>query len=228
MTARTTDPEPAALGLEGDGVRDGVGAGAIVPAAGLAGVAENPEPVGAVVRLVAYALDALLLVVVIYVVALVLRAAIGPTIRFTDADGVPRVLVDRLHVVINAVAATLVAGAWFVGSWLRFGGTPGQRILGMRVVRVDGSGRLGPGQAVGRWLLLGTPLGLLSALLGPPNALSFVLVMAIALWFALLYVSTARGRRKRGLHDRITGSVVVRRLVARPAAETDRVPPPAS
>jgi uncharacterized RDD family membrane protein YckC len=207
MTERTADPAPAV---------------------GLAGLAEDPEPVGAVVRLVAYALDALLLVVLIYVVALMLRAVIGPTIRFTDADGVPRLLVDRLHVVINAVAATLVAGAWFVGSWLRFGGTPGQRVLGMRVVRVDGGGALGPGQAVGRWLLLGTPLGLISTLLGPPSTLSFILVVAIAFWFALLYVSTARGRRKRGIHDRITGTVVVRRSAARPPAGIAPEAPPAS
>ena len=198
MTERTADPAPAVS---------------------LAGFAEDLQPVGAVVRLVAYALDAVLLVVLIYVVALALRAVIGPTIRFTDTDGVPRVLVDRLHVVINAVAATVVAGAWFVGSWLRFGGTPGQRLLGMRVVRLDDGGRLRPGQAVGRWLLLGTPLGLISTLLGPPSTLSFILVVAIAFWFALLYVSTARNRRKRGIHDRITGTVVVRPSVARPASD---------
>src|SRR5260370_1188687 len=78
-------------------------------------------------------------------------------------------------------------------------------------VGIDGSGGLRPGQAVGRWLLLGTPLGLVSTLLGPPNTLSIVLLVAIAFWFALLFVSTARGPRKRGFHDRITGSVVVRR-----------------
>jgi uncharacterized RDD family membrane protein YckC len=220
MTERTTNLTAEPVGIDGHR--------AIVPPVDLAPMAGGPEPAGAVIRLVAYAVDALLLVVLIYVVALVLRAAIGPTIRFTDADGVPRVLVDRLHVVINAVAATLVAGAWFVGSWLRFGGTPGQRLLGVRVVRVDGSGGLRPGQAVGRWLLLGTPLGLISTVLGPPSALSVVLLAAIAFWFALLYVSTARGPRKRGFHDRLTGSVVVRGRSQGAAAKPDSVMPPAS
>jgi uncharacterized RDD family membrane protein YckC len=212
MTERTTNRTPDAVAIDGND--------AIVPPVGLASMAADPEPAGALIRLVAYAVDALLLVVLIYVVALVLRAAIGPTIRFTDADGVPRVLVDRFHVVINSVAATLLAGAWFVGSWLRFGRTPGQRLLGVRVVRVDGSGKLRPGQAVGRWLLLWTPLGLISTLLGPPNTLSVVLLLAIAFWFALLFVSTVRGPRKRGLHDRITGSVVVRRRAPGAVRET--------
>ena len=215
MTERTTNPLPEPVGLDGSG---------IVPSVGLASVAEDLEPVGAVIRLVAYALDALLLVVAIYVVALVLRAAIGPTLRITESAGVPRIQVDRLHSVINSVAATIVAGAYFVGSWLRSGATPGQRLLGMRVVRIEGEGRLRPGQAVGRWLLLGTPLGLISTLIGPPSVVGGVLAVAIALWFALLFVSTARGQRKRGYHDRITGSVVVRRRVP-PPHEPDLVIP---
>jgi uncharacterized RDD family membrane protein YckC len=203
MTERTTAAAPSPISIDGDG--------AIVPPVGLPAFAENPEPAGAMIRLVGYALDALLLAVAIYVVALVLRAAIGPTLRITESAGVPRIQVDRLHSVINSVAATLVAGAYFVGSWLRSGATPGQRLLGMRVVRIEGEGRLRPGQAVGRWLLLGTPLGLISTLLGPPSVIGGVLAVAIALWFALLFISTARGPRKRGFHDRITGSVVVRR-----------------
>jgi uncharacterized RDD family membrane protein YckC len=203
MTERTTASAPSPVSIDGDG--------SIVPPVGLPAFAEDPEPAGALIRFVAYALDALLLAVAIYVVALVLRAAIGPTLRITESAGVPRIQVDRLHSVINSVAATLMAGAYFVGSWLRSGATPGQRLLGMRVVRIEGEGRLRPGQAVGRWLLLGTPLGLISTLLGPPSVIGAVLVVAIALWFALLFISTTRGPRKRGFHDRITGSVVIRR-----------------
>jgi uncharacterized RDD family membrane protein YckC len=208
LTERTTDPavSPVSLGLDGVGVT--------VPPVDPATLVDAAEPVGAFIRLVAYMLDALVLVVAIYVVALILRAAIGPTLTFTDAAGVPRVQIDRLHSVINSVAATLVAGVYFAGSWLRFGATLGQRLIGARVERVDGTGRLRPAQAVARWLLLGTPLGLISTVLGPPSALSVILVLAIAFWFALLFVSTARSRRKRGLHDRITGTTVVRRRAA--------------
>src|SRR4051794_4547408 len=101
MTERTTaDPASPAVSLEGSG--------SVPTPVDLAGLADNAQPVGAVIRLLAYALDAVLLVVAIYIVAVVLRAGIGPTLRITDSAGVPRVQVDRLHSVINSLAATLV------------------------------------------------------------------------------------------------------------------------
>jgi RDD family. len=171
---------------------------------------DDPDRVGALIRLAAYALDALILAVAIYIVALVLRAALGPTLRITDVGGVQRIQVDRLRTVVNAVAATIVTGTYFVGWWLRSGSTPGQRLIRARVEQADGSGRLRLGQAVGRWLLLGTPLGLLATLVGPPSAFGLFFVAYIATWDAVLFVTTARHRRKRGLHDRLSGSIVRR------------------
>jgi len=213
MAERTTaDPGPPAVSLEGSG--------SIPTPVDLVGFGDNPQPVGALIRLLAYALDAVLLVVAIYVVAVVLRAAIGPTLRITDSAGVPRVQVDRLHSVINSLAATSVAGVYFVGSWLGFGSTPGQRLIGARVVRADGEGHLGLGPAAARWLLLGTPLGLISTVAGPSAASSVIPVALLAAWSAVLYVSTARSRTKRGLHDRITGSIVVRSRASQAPGET--------
>jgi uncharacterized RDD family membrane protein YckC len=169
------------------------------------------------VRLVAYVLDALMIAVAIYLVALVLRAAIGPTIRITDVDGVPRVRVDRLRSVVDAMSATTVTGLYFVTSWLRLGGTPIQRLIGVRVERADGGGRLQPRQAVGRWLMLGAPFGLISTLLVPEPLLGALLALLIAAWYAVLLVTTARDRRKRGLHDRAVGSIVLRGRAARSA-----------
>jgi uncharacterized RDD family membrane protein YckC len=216
MTERTTtDPGPPAVGLDGSGT-----IAPVDPAA----FADNAQPVGAMIRLLAYAVDAVLLVVVIYVVALVLRAAIGPTLRITDSSGVPRVQIDRLHSLINSLAATFVAGVYFAGSWLRFGRTIGQRLIGARVVRVDGEGHLGPGPAAARWLLLGTPLGLIATIVGPSAASSVIPVALLATWSAVLYVSTARSRTRRGFHDRMTGSIVVRRSARR--ADPGRVSAP--
>jgi uncharacterized RDD family membrane protein YckC len=171
---------------------------------------DEGTPVGAVVRLVAYLLDALIIAIAIYLVALALRAVIGPTIRITDVEGVPRIRVDRLRTIIDAASATTIAGAYFVLSWLRLGGTPMQRVVGARVERVDG-GRLHPRQALGRWLVLGAPFGLISTLLLPTPLFGAILALAIALWYAILFITTARDRGKRGLHDRAAGSVVRRR-----------------
>jgi len=67
------------------------------------------------------------------------------------------------------------------------------------------------GQAVGRWLMLGAPFGLVSTLLVPLPILSATLALVIAVWYAILFVTTARNREKRGLHDRVSGSAVRRR-----------------
>jgi uncharacterized RDD family membrane protein YckC len=172
---------------------------------------EDGMPVGALVRLVAYLVDAVIIAVVIYLVALVLRALIGPTIRITEFEGAPLVRVDRLRSIVDVVSATTVAGVYFVVSWVRLGGTPMQRLFGMHVERVDDRGRLHPRQAIGRWLLLGAPFGLISTLLFPTPLLGAILALAIAAWYAVLFITTARDRRKRGLHDRAAGSMVRRR-----------------
>jgi hypothetical protein len=167
--------------------------------------------VGVVVRLVAYVLDALLLALAIYVVVLLLHALVGPTVRIAEVDGVPRLSVDRLRSVVDAVVATAVAGAYFVGSWLAFRGTPALRLVRARVERADGGGRLALGSAFKRWLMLGAPFGLLSTLVLPMPWLGAILAVVIAFWNLVLLVTTARDRRKRGLHDRVADSIVLRR-----------------
>jgi uncharacterized RDD family membrane protein YckC len=186
---------------------------------------EEGMPVGALVRLLAYLVDAIIIAIVIYLVALVLRALLGPTIRITEFEGAPLVRVDRLRSVVDVVSATTVAGAYFVVSWVRLGGTPMQRLFGMHVERVDDGGSLRPRQAIGRWLLLGAPFGLISTLLFPTPLLGAILDLAIAVWYAVLFITTVRDRRKRGLHDRAAGSMVRRRRRGGSDGEmTDRRP----
>ena len=172
---------------------------------------DDARGVGVVVRLVAYLLDALIVALGIYVVVLLLHALIGPTVRIAEVDGVPRLSVDRLRSLIDTAVATALAGTYFVGSWLAWGGTPAQRLVRARVERADGGGRLGLGSAIKRWLLLGAPFGLLSTLLLPIPALGAFLAVVIGFWHLALLVTTARDRRKRGLHDRLAGSIVLRR-----------------
>lgn len=197
MTERTTIA-PAPPGAVGRGAHD------LMPV-------EAVRPVGVAVRLAAYLLDALIVSLAIYLVAVALRAVAGPTIRITDVDGVPRLSVDRLRSVVDSAAATTVAGTYFVASWLGLGGTPMQRLVGARVERADGGGRLHARQAMGRWFLLGAPFGLMSTLVLPVPLMGAILSLVIGIWYAILFVTTALDRRKRGLHDRVTGSMVRRR-----------------
>jgi uncharacterized RDD family membrane protein YckC len=207
MTERTTNV--GAASAEADVTRvDALPAGVSEPAP--AGVSE-PAPVGAVARLFAYLIDAVIVAVAIYVVALGLRAILGPTIRFIEVGGNLQVLVNRPRSIVDAAIATAIAGAYFVGSWLTTGRTPGQQLIRARVVAASSGGRLRPGQALVRWLLLGAPVGLVTVILGPPPLVSAVISGLLACWYLVLFATTALDRRKRGLHDRLARSVVGRR-----------------
>ncbi len=173
--------------------------------------AADVRVVGAVARLVAYVLDALLVALATYVVLLLLHTFIGPTVRITDVDGVPRLSVDRVRFIVDTLVATGMSAAYFVGSWLTWGRTPAQRVIRARVERAADGGRLWPIAAVTRWLLLGAPFGLISALLLPGPGSGAILGVVIALYYAVLFITTARDARKRGLHDRVAGSIVRRR-----------------
>ena len=67
-------------------------------------------PVGALVRLLAYLVDAVIIAIVIYLVALVLRALLGPTIRITEFEGAPLVRVaERLLQSLERLDALVAA-----------------------------------------------------------------------------------------------------------------------
>ncbi len=128
-----------------------------------------------------------------------------------------------LPILIHAGSSAVVA-VWF---WLRFRATPGQMMLGLfTVTRTEGL-PLGRSQALLRWLLLFGPATILTgsgsaALLylraavaegdarGANLVAATITVVALA-WYGLLAASIAGDRRGRGLHDKLAGSVVVRR-----------------
>jgi len=90
-----------------------------------------------------------------------------------------------------AAAATglgvLLHAVYFVGFVSGCGQTPGKMLLGMRVVRRDGGG-VGGGRALGRWM----GYGLVFATLG------------------LGWIVAVFDAERRGVHDRIAGTRVVR------------------
>jgi RDD family len=149
---------------------------------------------------------------IIFVVVAVVTRILGPTLRITTVDGVPRVSVDIARAAINAAVATLVTGLYFVGGWIVGGATPIQRLVGLRVRRASDAGRLALRPALLRWLVMGAPFGLISVVLLPWPILGAGLGVVVAAWYAVLLVSTVRGQRKRGIHDRVAGSEVVREV----------------
>jgi uncharacterized RDD family membrane protein YckC len=88
--------------------------------------------------------------------------------------------------VIGAVLAVLWAVGYFVGFWSATGQTPGDRVMQVRVVTADGE-RVKPGRGVLRFI------GLILAAL--PLFAGYLLILF--------------DRRRRGLQDRLAGTVVI-------------------
>ena len=162
-------------------------------------------------RTVALLVDAVLLTVVVFVAAIVVSVLIGPAVEFNSAADTVQdaVTVDRGVATVDAMLSILLSAAYFAWSWMALGGSPGQRLMGMRVGAEASGAQLTTGQALVRWALLGAPFGIAAlittAFSGPGN--TAVNVMMIA-WYALLLVTTARSPTKQGVHDRIARTVV--------------------
>ena len=87
------------------------------------------------------------------------------------------------------LVSMIVTPTYFIGFWATIGQTVGMKLLGLRVVRNSDGGRLGFGRAVLR--LVGFSIS------------------CIPLYLGLIWV--AFDSRKRGWHDLIAGSAVIRR-----------------
>jgi uncharacterized RDD family membrane protein YckC len=130
---------------------------------------------GLATRTVAFLLDLMLLAV-----AFVVVGALAGLVVSLVGDVSAATLAGLL-----GVSWTLAALAYFTFFWSTTGQTPGLRVLGQHVVRVDG-GRIGPGRAALRFLIL---------------TFGFVVLLGGVL---LILVDD----RRRGLHDVLTGTVV--------------------
>jgi len=177
-------------------------------------------------RLVAYVLDALILTIAIFLVAAVVGAIAGPTIRIDAAEEID---VDDRMVVVNAVIGCALNAGYFIVSWTRLQASPGQRLLAIGLVSAADEASISIAQALVRWLLLGAPFATATVLGLAVPAAALVLMLAALAWYVCLLVTTARSPRKQGLHDRGAGTVVVKALplaigpAAASVAEAERV-----
>ncbi|HEY6609411.1 MAG TPA: RDD family protein [Candidatus Limnocylindria bacterium] len=164
-------------------------------------------------RLVAYVIDCLLVAIIGFGVAALVSAVAGAALTVeAPADGLTELVLDPARFALQAAAVTVASALYFTagwsGPWLA---TLGQRAVRVQVIDADVGGPLGAPRAVGRWLALGAPLGLLAALVVQSAPLWLLVVAIGAAWSVVLLVSSWRNARRRGLHDRLVGSVVVHR-----------------
>jgi uncharacterized RDD family membrane protein YckC len=176
-------------------------------------------------RVVAFFLDGFVLVPVWVLYAVVLDAVFGPLVASDPGGaGVVVVAVDAPRVALELALTLLTDAAYYAGSWVRWGMTPGQRAFGVAVRLAEPGpspapdGRrppnLGPDRvpvqvATVRWAVLQV-LPLCVGSLGSAGALSIGTVAGItAGWSCLLLLSAAADPMRRAVHDRVAGTVVV-------------------
>jgi uncharacterized RDD family membrane protein YckC len=147
---------------------------------------------GLATRTVAFALDAVIINVVAWGVAAVV--AVGLSLL-----KVP----DEVVTVMAAIGAAIAIAwsiAYFAYFWSATGQTPGDRLLGLQVLRAEGGEPPHLGRAVVRVLCL--PLSAI------PLCAGFLMILVDS--------------RRRGLHDHIAGTVVI--YVREPEPAPTRVP----
>ena len=162
-----------------------------------AGPAPGYEFGGFGARLVAYIVDALILAVVVGGLVTLASVAIVGTdlgldivngdIQVDGADLSAGAVIAMVAVILVAIVIGLLYFPWF---WARGGSTPGMRLFGLVVVRDTDGAPIGWGTALLR--LVGW----------------YVSSLVFYIGFIWIFVD----KRRRGWHDLIAGTVVIRRI----------------
>jgi len=161
-------------------------------------------------RLAAYLVDAVLLTAILFIAFIGFGALVGPPIELRADAGDWLAAIDVGRAELAALMSAVISMAYFVGSWVLLPATPGQRLLGLRVRRSPDSGRLSAGQATLRWALLLGPLYVSEIAGAPVPELRAPLFLLAAFWYAVLWITTVWSPSRRGLHDRWSGSAVLK------------------
>jgi uncharacterized RDD family membrane protein YckC len=175
-------------------------------------------PVGSLRRRsAAYIVDSLIVGVAYVALAAFFDGVFGRLVEATpDGTALVVVAVNPARVVLELTTTLVIDALYFAGCWSRWGATPAQRALRLRVRMADGTpprpdepDALPIEAGWRRWAVLAT-LPIAVGSLAASGAFDLdVLIVVNGLWFLLLFVSTAIDPLRRGLHDRVAGTVVV-------------------
>jgi uncharacterized RDD family membrane protein YckC len=157
------------------------------------------------IRIGAYIIDLVILVIVGIIVNLFLAAILIGALFATGGGGA--VIVGLVILVVNV----LLAGAYFVYTWTTMKASPGQRMLGlMTVSEADGSA-LSQNQAIMRYLVMFAPGYIGSLASNVVGGFIGLLLSLVGLgWTIYLIYTTANDPKRQGFHDKYVKSVVVK------------------
>jgi uncharacterized RDD family membrane protein YckC len=160
-------------------------------------------------RAVAYIIDAIILFVINLVIGLILGTFLPAATFNPDPSNIfGAIEVNYTTVLVTTLVSLAINGLYFIYSWTAMRGSPGQKALGMQVTNPDGA-TVTQGQAFKRWIFLGAPFGLASAL-NPIPVLGWLIALAGFAYFIYLLWSTAQSPTKQGFHDVQANTIVVK------------------
>jgi hypothetical protein len=167
-------------------------------------------------RLLAWTVDVVLVTALVFVGVTVVDAVFGPAVSFHPEAATLRdtVAVDKGTVAVNALIATGLSAAYFVVPWALWSGSPAQLALRLRVRGGAGGEPLPVGRAITRWVLLFPPFATVSALAAGVPLLGWFVWGGALVWYVVLLLTAARSETNRGLHDRLSGSLVCKSRAA--------------
>jgi uncharacterized RDD family membrane protein YckC len=178
-------------------------------------------------RSAAYLVDSLVIGLAYLVLGILFDSIFGPLVAASpDGQTLVVVAVNPLRVVLELTATLVVDALYFAGCWSRWGATPAQRALRIRVVLEHAAGSAAAGSAATgsahdtsvalpleaagrRWAVLAVLPIATGSLAGSGAIDASVLAVVNGAWFLLLLASTATDPLRRGLHDRVAGTIVV-------------------
>ncbi|MDA8238142.1 MAG: RDD family protein [Chloroflexi bacterium] len=158
-------------------------------------------------RIFAYIIDAIILGVAFGIVYAVLAGILWSSILIGGFGFVAFVWLVVLLVVYAAGSAV-----YFIYTWTRMRGSPGQRVLGLETLNAADGAVLTQPQAIRRWLFLFGPfvLAQVFAMTGWIGILGSLLSFVGLAWAIYLLYTTANSPSRQGFHDVQASTVVVK------------------
>jgi uncharacterized RDD family membrane protein YckC len=152
-------------------------------------------------RASAFIIDLILVTVVTAILLVGLGLLLGPA----STSGV----VYYGAVGVDVGVALVVTFAYFYFMWVATQATLGMRVVGIRVSGDGSDESVMPKQAAVRWAVLAAPAAFPISLTPVPG-LGIVVLVALAIWYTALLVTTAMSPTKQGLHDRAAHTIIVK------------------
>ncbi len=158
-------------------------------------------------RAIAYIIDAIILFIVGFVVAIIL-AAVG---LHASTVNLQTLTVDYNPIVgiVTAAIGLAISGGYFIYTWTKRRATIGMQALGMQIGDAGTGATLTQDQAIKRWIALGAPFSVAQAF-NPFPLLGILIVLAALGWLIYLIYTTYSSPTKQGWHDIFAHTMVVK------------------